>query len=351
MKVAIITDTHFGVRNDNLAFLDMNKKFLDNVFFPVIRKNDITRIIHGGDLVDRRKYINIQTANRLRKDFIEPIVSMGITYDQILGNHDVYYKNTNEVNAVNEVYRDMFNVYENPAEVDIDGLKILFLPWINMLNRDASLEAIAKSNAKVCIGHLEIVGFEMHRGTVATHGEDRRLFERFHSVFSGHFHRRSSDGCIHYLGSHGQFTWSDYGDDRGAYIFDTNTLELEFIPNPYSMFSKVFYDDSGKTWEEVIERDLSYIKGTYVKVVVKNKENPYWFDTFCNAIDKMGVIDMQIVEDHHNLNLENVDDIVNEAESTIDIFRKYIDQINTGVNKDKLQKTMFDLYNQASALS
>lgn len=351
MKVALITDTHWGVRNDNSAFLDCNKKFLDDVFFPALKANEVTTLIHAGDLVDRRKYINIQTANRLRTDYIQPIEEMGLTYHQILGNHDVYYKNTNEVNAVNEVYRNKFNVYESPAEVTVGGLPILFLPWINMTNREASLAAIKNSNAKTCIGHLEIVGFEMHKGTVATHGEDRRLFDRFYHTLSGHFHRRSTDGSISYLGSHGQFTWSDYGDNRGGYLYDTETLELDFIENPYRMFSKAFYDDSGKTWEEIADQDFASFKGTYVKVVVKNKENPYWFDTFCSAIEKVGVIDMQVVEDHHNLNLENADDIVNEAESTVDIFKKYIDQLSLNVNRDKLEKTMIDLYNQAMTLS
>ena len=115
MKIAIITDTHWGVRNDNSAFLDMNKKFLDNVFFPKLRENSVTTLIHAGDLVDRRKYINIQTANRLRIDFIEPVEQMGLDYHHILGNHDVYYKNTNEVNAIHELYRKKFEIYESPV--------------------------------------------------------------------------------------------------------------------------------------------------------------------------------------------------------------------------------------------
>ena len=63
----------FGVRNDNVSFLDSSKSFLDNVFFPEIDRQQIKIIVHLGDLVDRRKYINIQTANRLREDFLDPI--------------------------------------------------------------------------------------------------------------------------------------------------------------------------------------------------------------------------------------------------------------------------------------
>jgi 3',5'-cyclic AMP phosphodiesterase CpdA len=88
MKIALITDTHWGVRNDSIAFHNNNKKFLDNVFFPKLASLGIDHVIHLGDIVDRRKYINFLTANRLRNDFLDPLESMGITLDSIAGNHD-----------------------------------------------------------------------------------------------------------------------------------------------------------------------------------------------------------------------------------------------------------------------
>jgi hypothetical protein len=352
MKIVLISDTHWGVRNDSPAFLNMTKKFMDNVFFPEIDKHNITTMIHLGDLVDRRKYINIQTAKRLREDFIQPIKDRKIEYHQILGNHDVYYKNTNEVNAVREIYGFDFSLYENTKEVVFDNLKILFVPWINITNREESLERIKKSNAKICMGHLEIQGFEMFKGTVSSHGEDRILFDSFHSVFSGHFHHISNDGCINYLGSHGQFTWSDYGDDRGFHIFDTKTLELTFIKNPYNMFSKIIYDDSSLNSDEILElSEYLNCKDTYVKVIVKNKNNPYLFDRFCQNIEKIGVLDMQIIEEQFNINLEDDHDIINEAESTIDIFKKYIGQSPNNINKQKLENTIVDIYNKAMSVT
>ena len=58
MKYALITDTHFGVRNDSQILLEYQKKFYDEIFFPYLDKNDIKHIVHLGDLVDRRKSIN-----------------------------------------------------------------------------------------------------------------------------------------------------------------------------------------------------------------------------------------------------------------------------------------------------
>lgn len=351
-RVAIISDTHWGVRNDNVAFMDMTKRFLDDVFFPTLERESIHTIIHLGDLVDRRKQISYLTARRMRQDFLDRIACRKTyTAHFLAGNHDTYYKNTNEVNALTELVDgnyDNIKVYTDPEEVNVEGERVLFLPWICAENREQSMRMIDESNAKICMGHLEIQGFEMFRGSVSTHGESRRVFDRFDLTLSGHYHHRSSDGSITYVGSHGEFTWSDYDDARGFHILDLKTQELTFVENPHKMFTKVWYDDGDKQLEQLLEHDFDQHAGTMVKVVVKNKTNPYWFDVFCGRIEQAKPINMQIVEDHLNLNLEDDEDIVNEAESTLDIFMKHIGQINTqNVNRAKLERLVTDLYNKA----
>jgi len=96
------------------------------------------------------------------------------------------------------------------------------------------------------------------------------------------------------------------------------------------------------------EIDTDSYKGKIIKVIVTNKSNPYKFDLFINKLEKSGVIDMQIVDDHLNLAFEDDTKIVNEAESTIDIFRHHIDQINiANLDKKRLENTIVDLYNEA----
>jgi len=355
MKIALITDTHWGVRNDNAAFLNNSKIFLDNIFFPYLDKNGIDTVIHLGDIVDRRKYININTAKRLREDFLLPLVNRNIKVYIIAGNHDTYYKNTNEVNALKELIDDNyagFTIYETgPKEVFFDGLPILLIPWICDQNRKETLEIINETKCQIAMGHLEIQGFEMYRGSPVSHGDDSSLFDRFDMVMSGHFHHRSSNGHIFYLGSHAEFTWSDYDDPRGFHIFDTETRELTFIQNPYKMFKKIWYDDSSKNLNEILEKVTDNLNNSIIKIIVKTKNNPYWFDLFVDRIEKLNPIDLQVVEDHLNLNLEEDTDIINEAEDTITIFRNYIDQLNSeSFNKKRLQNTMLNLYNEAMSL-
>ena len=353
MKIALITDTHWGVRNDNIAFMDNSKKFLDATFFPTIEREAIRTVVHLGDLVDRRKYINIRTASRLRSDFLEPLVNRGYDVHFIAGNHDTYFKNTNSVNALQELVVDKysFKVYDQlPREVEFDSATVLMLPWICDENRQLSQDKIRSTPAQIVMGHLELAGFEMYRGSIVSHGDDRSLFDRFDMVLSGHYHHRSSDGTIHYLGSHAEFTWSDYDDRKGFHILDTETRNLTFIENPFTMFDKFWYDDTSiltpsEGW------DMRHYAGKIVKVIVKNKTDPYMFDRCIEAFEKAGVLEMQIVEDHLNLATEVDADIVNEAESTINIFKKYIDQVNSAnLDKNKLEKTIVELYNEALAI-
>lgn len=352
MKIALISDTHYGVRNDHPAFLDNTKAFLDNVFFPYIDNNNIECIIHPGDLVDRRKYININTARRLRDDFLDPISQRGLPFDIIAGNHDTYYKNTNEVNSLKTLISDpRHRTFWNPVEQLYDGLPILLLPWICDDNREMSDNLVRTTDAQYCIAHLELDGFEMYKGTVNIGGDNPLAYGRFDSVFTGHYHHRSTRGNINYLGSHAQFTWSDYDDTRGFHIFDTASKELTFIENPYTMFEKAFYDDRDKTIEDIIEQDFSVFGNKMVKIVITAKTNPYWFDKFIDEMEKQNIIDMQVVEDHRNLDLQDDESIIDEAQSTIDIFRQYIESASIpGTNKLKLEKTIEELYAEALSI-
>ena len=351
MKIALITDTHWGVRNDQIAFLDNNKKFLDDIFFPYLNTHSIDTIIHLGDLVDRRKYLNINTAKRLRTDFLDPIRDRNLGFHILVGNHDTYFKNTNSVNVLQELLVDKypdFKIYDNYAKVvEFDGTKIMMLPWICDENRNIILQQIGSTNAQICMGHLELAGFEMYRGSPVSHGDDRGLFGRFDMVLSGHYHHRSSAGNIHYLGSHAEFTWSDYDDPKGFHILDTETRELAFVENPYRMFRKLWYNDKNSTTEELLERDWAKYTGAYVKLIVSNKDNPMNFDLFTSKLYEAAPLEVTIVEDHRNMDTISEADLVDEAQDTLTILSSYIKTIESNVNNDDLDKLMRSLYTEA----
>jgi Straboviridae/Ackermannviridae/Kyanoviridae exonuclease subunit 1 len=349
MKVALIADTHYGIRSDSEYFLNNMKTFLDKIFFPYIDKHKIKKIIHVGDIVDRQKYINYNTASRLREDFLEPIQKRKISMDAILGNHDFYYKQITGVSAFKELLREYANIktYYTATEVMINGLKVLYIPWLCNENKDASLKLIKKTKAPIVFGHLEISGFEMHKGVFHEGGDDPRIFRKFDAVYTGHFHHKSSFSNIHYLGAPGQFTWIDYGDSRGFHIFDTETRELEFIQNHHTAFEKVYYDDSGKDGTYLRRYEFGTYKKKFVKVIVQSKTNIPLFDEFMSRIEEQGPIDVVIVDDHLNLDLISDTLIETEAKDTLTIFREFIKQANTVVSSEKLDTLIVNLYQRA----
>jgi DNA repair exonuclease SbcCD nuclease subunit len=344
MKIALVTDTHWGVRNDNLAFLDYFDRFYSNVFFPEIDRRGISTVLHLGDIVDRRKYISYVTLRRLKEGFITPCLERNIDLHVIVGNHDVPYKNTNDINAMEELFvKSGVKYYSEPVDLEWGAI----VPWINNANYASTMEFLNKTKNAVVFGHFEIAGCLMDRGNVNEHGLQISDFRRFDRVMSGHFHHKSTTGNIDYLGCPYELTWSDYQDPKGFHIYDTETRELEFVRNPYSMFNKVFYNDENKTMEEVLDFDPDGYAGTFVKVVKHSTGNPYWFDKFMDKLIKAEPLNVQVVEDHLNLNLENDEELINEAEDTLTILSKYIDQMPQNIPKKKLDNLMKSLYTEA----
>jgi len=346
MRVALINDTHAGARGDSSIFNEFFFKFWENTFFPYLKENNITHICHLGDVVDRRKFINFVTLNSWRKRFFDVLKNEGITMDVIVGNHDVYFRNTNEVNAMNELFYgyDNIKVYIDPIDIDYDGLSVALVPWINSSNYEKSIEFLSKTKSQVVFGHFEIAGFEMDRGNISHGGLDRKLFNRFDTVLSGHFHHKSSSGNITYLGNQYEITWADSGDQRGFHVIDTDTREVKFVPNPHTIFHKISYDDTEKEFDYWNEYDFSKLKDCYIKIIVVNKNNAYLFDSVVDKLYKADVADISIVEDFTELEIEDDSELIDQAEDTMTILSGYIDGLTLNVESDTLKKLMRELY-------
>ena len=358
MKIAIITDTHWGARNDSQFFTDYFIKFYNDIFFPELLERNISTVVHMGDIVDRRKFINYKTLYQMRQHFFDRWWEQYVNLHMIIGNHDTFFKNTNDVNSM-DCLRMMrsggegdgggfVKVYHDPTEVEFDGTKVFFQPWICPENEKESLDAIAKTDAQILFGHLEVKGFEMHLGQFSQTGIDPSLFQKFDMPFSGHYHHNSDNGNIYYLGNPYQITWSDYKDPRGFHIFDTDTRELEFIQNPYEIFYKLHYDDENCSLEEINELPYSTYKGCYVKIVVIKKNNPFRFDTLMHKLYGADVADISVVD---NFDLEEFDgeEFINEAEDTMTILSKYVQSMEIE-QKQELDMLMKSLYTESLAV-
>lgn len=350
MKIALITDQHFGIRNDNIKFIEYYKKFYKDIFFPTIEKNNITTIIDLGDSFDRRKYINYFSLQSAKEMFYDVLDEKNITLHSLVGNHNAYFKNTNDCNSVELLLKSYNNItsYTNPTDINIDGLDICMMPWINHENQEASLNLINNTKSQVLMGHLELIGFEWFRGSVSDHGDDPDIFKKFDIVYSGHYHHKSSKGNITYLGAPYEMIWSDWNDEKGFHLFDTDTRELTFIKNPYNMFHKIWYNDNNIDTTGIIEEDFSHLNDCFIKLIIKDKTNPYYFDMYVEKIEKAGPAHLQVVEDHLHLDLEDDGNLVDEAEDTLTILNKYVESItNDNTDKQALSNLMRELYTEA----
>ena len=356
MRVAIISDQHFGARNDSPHFLDYYEKFYRDTFFPTLDANGINTVLILGDTFDRRKYVNFYSLKRTKEMFFDKLAERNIQVHMLAGNHDTYFKNTNNVNSVDLLLReyDNINVIDTPQTISLYDLpnhieyRVCMMPWICPENYEESMEVLSNTDADVCMGHFEIAGFAMHRGMPSQEGLSRDIFKRFDTVFSGHYHHRSSQDNIKYLGNPYELTWQDYNDPRGFHLFDLSTRHLEFIENLNVMFHRVIYDDKEESITEINNKDLTKFTGTYVKVVVLNKTNPYLFDKFMVKLYEVNPIDVTIAEDFADLTEGVEDDMINEAEDTITIINKFVDGIKEEhIDNNKLKTVLRELYVEA----
>ncbi len=344
MKILLITDQHFGVRNDNQHFIAHYKKFYGEIVIPFLRASKIKTIINLGDTFDRRRYVNFMSLDEAKQMWFDPINELGCHMTMLIGNHDIYYKNTLRINAPNELLGeyDNIDIVDQPTTRNIGGVDILLLPWICDDNNERSLRSITESTAPVCMGHLELNGFEAHPGHVMQTGADMRMFSKFKKVFSGHYHSKSNQDNCYYLGNPYQLYWNDYGSRRGFHVFDTETLRTTFYRNPFDTFHKLYYN-GGVTIPPEEE-----IKGTYVKLIVEDKGDYSKFDYTVKQLQSLGLADLKIIEDL-SVQLEDGNSVV-ETEDTMTLLDNYIDEIDLKVNKGNVKNIMRSLYMEASEL-
>lgn len=347
MKIALLTDTHFGARNDSPVFLEHFMRFFDRTFFPRIQAEGITTILHLGDFLDRRKFVNFLTLNAVQNGFVKKLWDSGAEMHCILGNHDIFFKNKSEVNSLRELFQDKFTVHEKPTVINFDGLDIALLPWINKENEQESLRFVEQTDAPILCGHLELHGFQVLRNTPFDGGMSAELFKKFRAVYTGHFHTRHSRGNIHYLGCPYEITMGDYGDRKGFHILDTDSGDLEFVKNPHTIFTQIEWDDSAFEEAKIVKVDPERTHNKFVRIVVKKKTKPYVFEKFVDSVYANSPHAVTIVEDFQHETAEEEE--IDLSEDTLSIINREIETMQNVGDHSRLKNLMRDLYTESVA--
>ena len=339
-RVAIITDTHFGIKKGSQIFHDYFEKFYQEVFFPTLDKEGIKTVLHLGDCFDVRKGIDYWSLDWAKRVFFNPLQERNIQTHIIVGNHDIFYKNTLKINAPGLNLNEYENVtcYSTPQDVCVEDENVFFIPWICEDNAEEFVTARDRSEASVAMGHLEIAGFYANQNYQCQHGTDARVFQQFEKVFSGHFHKKNSSGNITYLGNPYQLYWNDEGDTRGFHLFDLGTKELEWIINPYEMYGKIYYNE-----EKAKLVNPNKYASKYVKLIVE-KSTPHRLSKLVDSLYQVGIHDLKIIE---NFEVHLDDDVDVEAEDTLTTLTNYIQALEDDVDKGNLIEIMKSLYVEA----
>lgn len=341
-KICVLGDLHFGARNDSAQFLTYFRKFFDDILIPYLLENGIKIIIQLGDIFDRRKVININTLDISKECLFDVLLKHGIEMITLVGNHDTYFKNTNEVNSQKSLLSDYKNikVCDTFSTINIEGIDLDIIPWICESNEEETVSRIRESKSQICFAHLELNGFQVNKGNVFSGSHfDNDVLKKYDKVITGHFHHKSDNGHVFYLGTPYEITWNDFSDPKGFHIFDITTRELEFIGNPYRMFKKIIYDDI-----DITTFNYDEYKESNVKVMVLSKSDPVVFDTFIENLEKSGTYRIKIIEDFDS---EVEDEEIDEGEDTLTILSKVIDSSILDVDPDRLKVIMKEIYIEA----
>ncbi len=340
--IACLTDTHYGCKKGSKHLHVHFELFYKNVFFPALEEHGIKTVIHMGDAFDSRKSIDYQSLEWAKRVVFDPLKKYDV--HMIVGNHDCYYKSTNDVNSPTLLLKDYPNIktYSSPTNTKVGGIDMTFIPWICSENYDETLKVIQKSKAKIAMGHLELKGFRVNKHLVMEeHGLEANLFSNFTKVFSGHYHTRSDNGTVFYLGNPYEMYWTDVNDTRGFHIFDTETLEHTPINNPYKLFYNIYYEDTPHQTFDAREYEKKI-----VKVIVRKKSNIKSFEKFIDKLYSCGIQELKIIE---NFEIQESEEFnIDEDENTISILNRYIDESEFNYNKTIIKGILQDIYKQAS---
>ena len=350
MKIALLNDVHFGCRNNSEVFHKEHIfRFFEEVFFDYLKRHDdIKDVFILGDFVENRKVINIQTIKWIQDYFFEPCKKLNLKLHALAGNHDCFYREQNHVNVYQELWKDKFETIVDNSAISWNNIDVI--PWINTNNLHTIADFIESSHNKYAFGHFNISGAVMFKNVISSSGMPLSVFSRYKKVLTGHFHEKSTIGNIEYLGNQYDTNWSEYCPDgkyKGFHVFDTDTGTLEFIKNPDKCHVRIVYDDS----LESSNPDDYDVRSKIVKVIIKNKKSPGYFQRFIENLEKQNYMSLITTDEYvvsfdrsNDNEIQNLD-IKNEEELIVDYINN--DIVSDSIDKKRLLQKTMELYKKA----
>lgn len=341
MKVAIISDLHFGARKNSEVFLRSQSKFISKQFAPYLKEHKIKKIFMLGDIFDNRSSTNTKVLNEVHNLFEKHLKDFEIYL--LVGNHDCYFNSSIRVNSLKPLSNFKgVHLIEDMTSVEMDGKNFVLVPWI--VDTMKFVREFNKTNPDVCMGHFNITGFQYNKWKSSDDGINGRIFQKCKKVFTGHFHIRNRQELhgaeIVYVGSPYQLTRNDIDEDRGFIILDTDDLSYEYVNNTTSLkYIKLKFPE---------KFSKNTVQGNIVDVHVDFDEsyNENKIDKYVKKIEEYGpAIPPNIFVDNSNLLGGDLDLDAYDIGSMTDLMREFIDTLEI-TNKEEIYDSLIDLYNE-----
>ena len=338
MNICLLADLHLGIKKSDPTFQNSQISFFKNQLVPELNKANIKDIFILGDVFDTRNAINVQTINAVI-DLFKNILN-GFNINIIVGNHDMYLNTDTNINSLKILeLLPHVTVYDKPTEINIDNHNILLLPWVTDYN---NINNILTKHYDYCFAHLDIIGFDMG-GRLSESGVSAKdLLNKIDHLYSGHYHNATdkkyqNNKTITYVGSPYQLTRIDRYTKKGYRILDIasntqthieNNISIKFYNHVYPNINFDLINNN------VVDIDIPYqysndTKKIYDLVNKIQSLNPAYPPNL-NYLTNPNNNDN--IEIPNNLNI-------------LSLFTNYLDQLDTKINKDKLNKAFMDLYN------
>lgn len=230
-RIFILGDIHFGVRSSNMEWFEISKSYFEDFFIPYLKSNvkegDI--LIQLGDVFENRQTVNLKINSYAidlfrRLGEILPVITLA-------GNHDIYYKRTNEVTSLDNLkYIPNVYVFKQEVELNIGGKKCLIMPWRHSSEHEKeTLDKFPDSKYVFC--HSEMQGVMLNSKVVQEEGTKVSKFKKYDRVYSGHIHFSQRIKNVYMVGNAYQMTRSDIDNSKGIYILDLDTGNHEYVEN------------------------------------------------------------------------------------------------------------------------
>lgn len=318
-----ITDTHMGIKNNSEEWIEIIRSYFFEWFFPLIRKEykDGDILIHLGDWHDSRQSLNlkvidlsIEIAEEMSKIFKDGIYV-------IAGNHDVWGKNSNEINSLKILQRiPNFNIFTEPVTLYLGGKKFCMMPWIE--NREIEKETLFKfDTADYLCCHSDIAGLNFNKYTKVDIGINESEITGFKRIYSGHIHYSQIKGDkIRILGSPYEMTRSDMDNPKFILRLDLESNREDFFYNQFSPkhISIQLNEILNKSPNEL----KNILENNFVDIIVDTelRINPR-IDIISEKIPNIRRMEIKFIDERSNLNEIELKDIDYNYSSPIDIIK------------------------------